>query len=150
MSEPHERLDRAMAARGLVLKKRWTQIAGAAGISTAALGAIRRGEYKPSPHTARGLDDALEWEQGSVEAILAGGEPTAAPEKPAGPDRPTVPPEVVELLDQRLAEVTERIAAREVRIVEALRKALGDEATEKLLAEEATDEPNGEDRRHAG
>jgi transcriptional regulator with XRE-family HTH domain len=73
--EPHERLDLAMTKRSLDVKKRWVQIAKEAGVSTAALGAIRRGEYRPSPHTARGIEDALEWEPGSIDAILAGGQP---------------------------------------------------------------------------
>lgn len=76
MSEPHERLGQAMNARRLDLRKQWKDIATGAKISTAALGAIRRGEYKPSALTARGIEDALDWEHGSVDAILAGGEPT--------------------------------------------------------------------------
>jgi transcriptional regulator with XRE-family HTH domain len=76
MSQPHERLSEAMRRRGLQLGKRWVHIAKEAGITTSALGAIRRGEYRPSPHTAAALDDVLAWETGSVERILDGGEPT--------------------------------------------------------------------------
>jgi len=79
--EPHERLDRAMRARGLELKKRWVDISRETGISTAALGAFRRGEYRPSPHTAQAIDAAYHWELGSVERILAGGEPVPASER---------------------------------------------------------------------
>ncbi|WP_329520553.1 helix-turn-helix domain-containing protein [Spirillospora sp. NBC_01491] len=82
MSEPHERLDQAMQERGLELKKRWVNIADDAGVTTSALGAIRRGEYRPSPHTARGIETALQWAPGSVDAILGGGQPT-----PVVPDR---------------------------------------------------------------
>lgn len=78
MSQPHERLSEAMRKRGLQLGKRWVHIARDADITTSALGAIRRGEYRPSPHTATALDEALEWAPGSVERILAGGEPTVA------------------------------------------------------------------------
>lgn len=76
MSEPRTRLDQAMTARSLELKKRWVKIAQEAGITTSALSGIRRGEYKPSPHTARALEDALRWEHGSIESILDGGDPT--------------------------------------------------------------------------
>jgi transcriptional regulator with XRE-family HTH domain len=76
MSAPHERLDQAMNARRLDLRMQWKHIAREARISTAALGAIRRGEYSPSPLTARGIEDALQWERGSIAAILEGGEPT--------------------------------------------------------------------------
>lgn len=75
MSQPHERLSEAMRKRGLQLGKRWVHIAKDAGITTSALGAIRRGEYRPSPHTAAALDGVLGWEPGSVESILDGGEP---------------------------------------------------------------------------
>jgi transcriptional regulator with XRE-family HTH domain len=76
MPEPRTRLDQAMTARSLELKKRWVKVAQEAGITTSALSGIRRGEYNPSPHTARALEDALRWEHGSIDEILAGGEPT--------------------------------------------------------------------------
>ena len=75
MSGTRTRLDQAMDRRRLDLRKQWKDIATAAGISTAALGAIRRGEYKPSALTARGIEDALQWAHGSIEAIDAGGDP---------------------------------------------------------------------------
>lgn len=75
MSEPYERLDRAMEERRLALRMSWAQLARSADISPQALRSMRRGEYRPSRLTARALDEALEWELGSVEAILAGGEP---------------------------------------------------------------------------
>jgi hypothetical protein len=65
-----------MTARSLELKKRWVKIAQDAGITTSALSGIRRGQYKPSAHTARALEDALQWGHGSIETILAGGDPT--------------------------------------------------------------------------
>ena len=91
MSGTRTRLDQAMDKRRLDLRKQWKDIASAAGVSTAALGAIRRGEYKPSSLTARGIEDALQWGHGSIEAILAGGEPTlledaGAPESGSSPE----------------------------------------------------------------
>lgn len=74
--EPHKRLDDALSDRRLDLGMRWNQVAQAAGVSPEALRAIRRGSYRPSPDTARALDNALRWEPGSVQAVLDGGEPT--------------------------------------------------------------------------
>jgi transcriptional regulator with XRE-family HTH domain len=83
MSEPHERLDQAMNTRRLDLGKQWKDIAGEAGISTAALGAIRRGEYRPSQLNARRLEDALQWAHGSIETVYADGEPTPIRRSPS-------------------------------------------------------------------
>lgn len=78
MSEPRTRLDQAMTERSLEIRKRWVQIAREADITTSALSGIRRGQYKPGPHTARALEDALQWAPGSIAAILNGGEPAPA------------------------------------------------------------------------
>lgn len=71
MSEPHERLNEAMNARRRELRMQWNQLAAAAGVSAEALRAIRRGDYSPSDLTALRLDEAFQWEPGSVERILA-------------------------------------------------------------------------------
>lgn len=76
--KPFERLDEAMNRRRLELRMNWRQLAEAADISYTALRAIRRGEYRPTELTAQGLDVALEWELGSVLAILDGGDATPA------------------------------------------------------------------------
>lgn len=99
-NEPHQRLDRAMRERGIELGKRWVQIAREAGITTSALGGIRRGQYRPSPHTARALERALQWESGSVDAILAGGDPV--------PLRSTA--EVIASTQEITAQVERRLA----------------------------------------
>jgi hypothetical protein len=78
MSEPHERLSEAMNARRLALRMNWRTVATAAGVSPEALRAIRRGDYRPAELTARRIDEALQWEPGSVERILCGGEPAAS------------------------------------------------------------------------
>lgn len=84
MTEPFERLDEAMNRRRIQLRMNWREVADAAGISYTALRAIRKGEYKPTELTARGLDDALRWAPGSVYAILGGGEPTPLAGEPQG------------------------------------------------------------------
>lgn len=112
MSQPHERLSEAMRQRGLQLGKRWVHIAKEAGITTSALGAIRRGEYRPSAHTAAALDGTLGWESGSVEAILDGGEPIIR-------ERPVQSPmdEAEAMMDEN-----EEIAARLVERIRRLRR----------------------------
>lgn len=74
----HERLAELMDARRLELGMTWEEVASAAGIKPPTLRAIRNGTNRPSPLTARGLDKAMSWTPGSVEAILDGGEPTLA------------------------------------------------------------------------
>lgn len=76
MTEPFERLDEAMNRRRVQLRMNWREVSDAAGISYTALRAIRKGEYRPTELTARGLDDALQWTHGSVYAVLDGGDPT--------------------------------------------------------------------------
>lgn len=112
MSEPRTRLDQAMTDRGLKIKKRWVQIATEAGISTAALGAIRRGEYKPSPHTARRLEDAFQWSHGSIDAILAGGDPT-----PVEGERPDIDPDEAEILALNLPDEDKEFYVEQIRAI---------------------------------
>lgn len=75
MSEPHERLDKAMNARRLELRMTWRELAQAAQISYEALRAIRKGDYRPTELRARTLDEALQWAPGSVYVVLDGGDP---------------------------------------------------------------------------
>ncbi|MFE9923305.1 hypothetical protein ACFYQA_17470 [Streptomyces sp. NPDC005774] len=80
--EPFERLDGAMNEQRLRLRMNWRQVSDAAGISYTALRAIRRGTYRPTELTARGLDAALQWAPGSTLALLDGIRlaPTPSPE----------------------------------------------------------------------
>jgi transcriptional regulator with XRE-family HTH domain len=70
------RLGQAMEQRRIALRMAWQDVAKAANLSVAGLGAIRRGERSPMPLTRRKLEDALRWQAGSIEAIQAGGDPT--------------------------------------------------------------------------
>jgi len=73
---PHERLDAALNERRLNLRMEWNDVAAAIGIRARSLLDIRRGRNGPNPLTARAMDDWLGWEPGSVERLLAGGDPT--------------------------------------------------------------------------
>lgn len=121
MSQPHERLDKAMRRRGIQLGKRWVQIAADAGITTSALGAIRRGEYRPSAHTAAALDEALEWVPGSVERILEGGDPLPADHPPA--DAMGATEAILDDMERRVADM-KRLSRRDLAAIDALIEAL--------------------------
>jgi transcriptional regulator with XRE-family HTH domain len=67
-----------MEKRRLELRLKWTQVAEQADMSQAGLGAIRRGERSPSSLARARIEHALQWEPGSVDAIIAGGDPANA------------------------------------------------------------------------
>ena len=69
------RLGRHMNDRRLDLGLRWDQVADAAGVSEAALHALRRDGITPRELTQRGIENALGWEPGSVAAVIGGGKP---------------------------------------------------------------------------
>jgi hypothetical protein len=70
--EPHERLDEAMRQRRRDLRIRtWRDLAAAADISYETLRAVRAGG-KPAEATRDGLERALRWPPGTIEAILGG------------------------------------------------------------------------------
>lgn len=124
MSEPRTRLDQAMNARSLELKKRWVHIAKEADITTSALSGIRRGEYKPSAHTARALEDALHWAHGSIEQILAGGEPTPLEDIPPPAERRSerIVPSDEELAQMNRAELMAVVRQAQASIEAAMRE----------------------------
>lgn len=69
---PHEHLARLLDHRRLELGMRWDEVAAAAGIKPPTLRAIRNGTNRPSALTQRGLERALSWPTGTIDAILAG------------------------------------------------------------------------------
>lgn len=71
-----ERLAQHMDARRLQLDLRWADVATAARVTTETLRQARVGPGEIRPLTRRGIERALWWESGSVNAVLAGGEPT--------------------------------------------------------------------------
>lgn len=75
--EPHERLTQAMRRRMAELRiKTWRQLAAHADISYETLRSARTGESVPSDGTKEGLERALRWQHGSIDAVLSGGDPT--------------------------------------------------------------------------
>lgn len=154
--KPHERLDRLMNDRRLQLPKtegktvKWFQVAERAGITVTTLTALRKGQNEATEDTKRGVESALSWQPGSIDAILDGGEPTPLVEQriPIGqaveadsagsaesaadplaglPDDP----------DERMAEVARRIEerSRENARITAERRRLAEEIA-RITAEE--------------
>jgi len=81
--EPHERLDRALRKRRAELRIRtWRQLATKAGIAGETLRSVRAGDSRPSDATQAGLEEALEWAPGSIQAILEGGDPVPLTSRP--------------------------------------------------------------------
>ncbi|MBZ4613587.1 hypothetical protein QRB38_25705 [Mycobacterium avium subsp. hominissuis] len=86
-----EKLGEAVRARRHELGLTQADIRGLGGPSPAIVGAIENNRAAQlSPRMRRGLDQALQWEPGSVNAILAGGEPVgislSSPTDPGIPD----------------------------------------------------------------
>lgn len=75
-SAPRQQLAQHMDARRSALGKRWADVAADAGLTTEGLRTIRKSDADIRPLSKQGIERALGWAQGSVDAILAGGEPT--------------------------------------------------------------------------
>lgn len=86
MQTPDNRLDLAMDARRLSLNLEWRDLAKAAGVSYETLRALRRAG-NAAPLTKRRVEEALHWTPGSIDEVLAGGQPTLAiPPSPTSDD----------------------------------------------------------------
>lgn len=101
MDGPSDRLDQAMNDRRLDLDLSWDEVAAAARRSVATLRSIRRGTSQPSDLTKRRIENVLQWDTGSIDAILAGGDPTPLERNPE-PE-----PDIADLAD-RVARIEAR------------------------------------------
>lgn len=79
----NEKQRRALRRLGTFIEDRadeldlqWNQLAAESGITVQTLRQMRTAANMPSRNTKRGLEIGLRWKRGSVNAILAGGEPT--------------------------------------------------------------------------
>jgi hypothetical protein len=69
-------------------------VAAAAEINRETLRLIRQGTGQIRPLTMDGIEDALQWRRGSIDAILSGGDPTPKRMFPVdGPNEPMTPME---------------------------------------------------------
>lgn len=69
-----------MEERRQALGMTWAEVASEADITVETLRAVRRGNNQPSPLTKRGLEQALRWQTGSVDAIYANRDPQPLPD----------------------------------------------------------------------
>lgn len=91
--ETRSALDQLMNDSRQRLHVRWAEVARRANMTVQNLGRIRRGTISISWEAAQGIEAALQWERGSVEAVLNGGTPTLLPvqasdNQPAPAERP--------------------------------------------------------------
>lgn len=98
MTPRYEALEAAMESRRVELRMSWRDVSREAGLSYEGLRAIRRGDRNPNAVTKRGIEVALRWAPGSVDAILDGGEPTLTDTSSPTPSAPD------DDLDAQLAE----------------------------------------------
>lgn len=89
ISPERERLTAAIGTRAVELRLKLNKVAVRAGMSTANFLRIRTGEVALTPLAIAALEQALEWESGSIQDILAGGQPTPR-RQPS--DLPPAPP----------------------------------------------------------
>lgn len=84
----HDRLRRLIFERRRQLTLSVSAAAKAAGIHRNTWAALERGERETEDYIFGGVERALRWKTGSVDAILAGGNPAQNDEKPspANPD----------------------------------------------------------------
>lgn len=85
MAESYERLNAAMEERRVQLRMSWRDITRAAEMSYEGLRAIRKGERHPTAVTKARLEDALQWQAGSIDTLLSGGEPIPLEIQPPHP-----------------------------------------------------------------
>lgn len=90
----------------------------------------RRTPGRLNPRKARGIEDALQWESGSIDAVLAGGVATPATPKPPRDDHPTVPDP-----GDRFALARQLVALRST--LAAHQRSISPDAREALMTEVA-------------
>lgn len=142
------RLAELMDQRRRDLRLTWDQVASQAGIHRETLRQIRAGGGSIRPLSATGIEDALQWHRGSVDAILAGGDPTTLE---AEADRQMLERNYQDPAVAQLAQRLERLekdAARQREANNELRKLLR-EITGKDSGTSGGEEPGSEAPRQA-
>ena len=91
------RLGDLMDERRRELRLRWRDVAVLSGVSYEGIRAVRNGTGDIRMLTQRGIEDALQWERGSIRSVLDGGDPV--PRAPAVTLPPMTPAELRDVLD---------------------------------------------------
>ncbi|MEU6709900.1 hypothetical protein ABZ897_00360 [Nonomuraea sp. NPDC046802] len=109
-----QHLAELMEQRRLALRLEWNEVAVAAGISAAFLRKIRSGT-SARPLTIAKLEAALNWAPGSIDSILAGGEPTdlSAPTTGASTPKPQRPQDV----EAAIRDLAQRLSPERMRSI---------------------------------
>ncbi|WP_433233950.1 hypothetical protein [Actinomadura nitritigenes] len=84
--EPRRRLARLIEERATDLRLTWDEVIERSGLSKQGLHGVRFGTGALRRLTKAGIEDALAWKRGSVDAILKGGDPTVVDEAPLIPE----------------------------------------------------------------
>lgn len=86
MSDARKRLAERMDQRRARLRLRWRKVAELAKLDESTLRRIRNDQLALTTYTKEGIEQALDWKEGSVDAILANEEPTLKdPQVPVKP-----------------------------------------------------------------
>jgi hypothetical protein len=106
------RLAALMNERRVDLGLRWADVAALGGISAETLRAVRRDPGPLRDLTKAGIENGLQWQRGSVDRILAGGEPASRDPEPQLPElSPAERHRVLALIQDMRAEDAERRGA---------------------------------------
>src|ERR1035441_4540885 len=81
-TQPQHRLGVLMDQRRGELRLRWKDVAARAGISYEGIRAVRNGTGAIRALTELGIEDALQWERGSIRSVLDGAPPAPPPPMP--------------------------------------------------------------------
>lgn len=88
--EPRTRLARMIRARRLELRLSERQAALRAGVARNTWASAEEGTRQPAERSSAGIEEALGWEHGSIDVIMAGGKPRFVIDlqdhKPPSPD----------------------------------------------------------------
>jgi transcriptional regulator with XRE-family HTH domain len=127
------------------LRLTWDQVASQAGIHRETLRQIRIGKGDIRPLSATGIEDALQWEHGSIDNILAGREPTTIVEAAdrQSLEREYQDPAVAELAQrlQRQEQTTARLAEENNELRRMLKEITGKPSSTSGREEPETDAP---------
>jgi cyanate lyase len=123
MDDARARLASEMDKQRVKLRLRWKEVARRAGLTPEYLGYLRRGKGSLTDLAIRGIETALEWPEGQVDAILAG---------------PVLPPSDTKPVDA-IESTTDEIG----RILARTEELYGKEAADAVLA--ATNRKRGGD-----
>lgn len=74
-SPNRQRLAELMEQRRKDLRLRWQDVAERSGLSLKTLHSVRSSDKRVAELTKTGIEDGLRWEHGSIDLVLAGGDP---------------------------------------------------------------------------